>query len=224
MIATFAPGLVLRTLLIKVAVRRHRLPVDRYDLVAVLETGLLRGALLRITGTTVLGRGCGRATVDVHVGRRLDRVAGDLGSGRVGHAHERDAIQSSTNPMMKWVTEPAAITIVRFHTGNRHMARSSSPGSTSSSCGVMPTILTNPPSGIALTPYSVSPLVERPESRTETGEIPGYLHAEGLGRHHVTGLMQADRDQDDQGEQYDAQSLHYDPSVTAATSDAGMRI
>ena len=49
------------------------------------------------------------------------------------------------------------MTMVRFHTGNRHIARCSSPFGTSSSCGVIPTILTNPPSGMALMPYSVSP-------------------------------------------------------------------
>ena len=65
--------------------------------------------------------------------------------------------QSATNARMKCATDPADITIVRCQTGNRHMARSSSPGSTSSSCGVIPTILTNPPRGSAFTPYSVSP-------------------------------------------------------------------
>ena len=58
---------------------------------------------------------------------------------------------------MKWVIEPADITMVRFHTGKRHMARGWSAGSMSSSCGVIPTILQKPPSGIHASPYSVSP-------------------------------------------------------------------
>src|SRR5215475_15216825 len=66
-------------------------------------------------------------------------------------------IHNKMKPRMKWVTEPEAMTIVRFQTAWRHIARGSSSGATSSSCGVIPTIFTNPPSGSALTPYSVSP-------------------------------------------------------------------
>jgi len=69
-------------------------------------------------------------------------------------------IHSTTKPRMKWVTEPADITIVRFHTGYRHIARG---WSASSSCGVIPSIFTKPPSGSALRPYSVSP--RRKENR-----------------------------------------------------------
>jgi hypothetical protein len=55
------------------------------------------------------------------------------------------------------VIEPADMTTVRFHTGKRHIARGWSSGATSSSCGVIPTILQKPPSGMAFKPYSVSP-------------------------------------------------------------------
>src|SRR5437773_9953406 len=68
-----------------------------------------------------------------------------------------NVIHSTTNARMKWVIDPADITTVRFHTGYRHIARGSSSGATSSSCGVIPTILTKPPSGRAFRPYSVSP-------------------------------------------------------------------
>jgi hypothetical protein len=75
----------------------------------------------------------------------------------LGTPTRNSVIHSTTKPRTKWVTEPADITIVRFHTGYRHIARGSSAGATSSSCGVIPTIFTKPPSGIALSPYSVSP-------------------------------------------------------------------
>ncbi len=58
--------------------------------------------------------------------------------------------------MQKWTNDPAASTTARCGAGWRKKARSSSPGSTSSS-GVIPTILTKPPAGMALMPYSVSP-------------------------------------------------------------------
>src|SRR5207249_8374963 len=64
---------------------------------------------------------------------------------------------NTTKPSTKWVAEPALITTVRFQRGYRHIARGWSAGTTSSSCGVIPTIFTKPPSGIALSPYSVSP-------------------------------------------------------------------
>src|SRR5690606_26927677 len=64
---------------------------------------------------------------------------------------------SSAKPSTKCTAEPAPITIVRFHTGYRHIARCCWPSGTSSSCGVIPTILTKPPTGSALIPYSVSP-------------------------------------------------------------------
>ena len=47
---------------------------------------------------------------------------------------------------MKWTVEPAASTTTRCRAGWRQKARGSSAGSTSSS-GVIPTILTKPPAG-----------------------------------------------------------------------------
>jgi len=58
--------------------------------------------------------------------------------------------------MTKCVTEPAVSTTTRCQVRPRQKARGASAGSSSSS-GVMPVILTNPPAGMALTPYSVSP-------------------------------------------------------------------
>ncbi len=52
------------------------------------------------------------------------------------------------------MTEPAAITTVRFQTGNRHIARGASSGVTSSS-EVIPAISQKPPRGIAFRPYWV---------------------------------------------------------------------
>ncbi len=46
--------------------------------------------------------------------------------GRVGQAGRDAAAQKMTRASTKWVTEPAAITIVRFQTGKRHIARGSS--------------------------------------------------------------------------------------------------
>lgn len=51
---------------------------------------------------------------------------------------------------------PPDITARRFQVGFLYMARSSSPGSSSSSA-VIPAMSQNPPSGSALSPYSVSP-------------------------------------------------------------------
>ncbi len=65
---------------------------------------------------------------------------------------------SSTNASAKCMNEPAARTIARCQPGCRRNERGSSAGSTSSS-EVIPTIFTNPPSGSALTPYSVSPRI-----------------------------------------------------------------
>ncbi len=62
----------------------------------------------------------------------------------------------STAAMTKCMNEPAASTISRCQPGARRKDRGSSSGSTSS-IEVIPTILTKPPSGSALTPYSVSP-------------------------------------------------------------------
>ena len=58
--------------------------------------------------------------------------------------------------MRKFIAGPAASTAVRFHVFCLYMARSCSSGC-SSSTEVMPAMSQNPPSGIALTPYSVSP-------------------------------------------------------------------
>ena len=54
------------------------------------------------------------------------------------------------------MNEPDASTIARCQPGLARNERGSSAGSTSSRM-VMPVILTNPPSGRAFTPYSVSP-------------------------------------------------------------------
>ena len=63
---------------------------------------------------------------------------------------------SSTRASTKCMNEPANRTIRRCQAGCRRNERGSSAGSTSS-MEVIPTILTNPPSGRALIPYSVSP-------------------------------------------------------------------
>ena len=80
-------------------------------------------------------------------------------------------------PSTKCTTEPAAITMVRFHTGNRHIARCSSSGVVSSSWGVIPTILTKPPSGAALIPYWPCPSNDH---RWTNPMVPGGLHPERL--------------------------------------------
>ena len=67
-----------------------------------------------------------------------------------------EASSTSSAARMKCTVEPAASTTARWRAGWRQNARGSSAGSTSSS-EVIPTILTNPPAGMALTPYSVSP-------------------------------------------------------------------
>ena len=56
----------------------------------------------------------------------------------------------------KCMNEPAQSTMIRCQAGWRRNDLGSSSGSTSSS-EVIPTILTKPPNGSALTPYSVSP-------------------------------------------------------------------
>src|SRR5215467_13986509 len=66
------------------------------------------------------------------------------------------SIHNSTNAIRKCMNDPAAMTIARCHPGLLLNDRGSSAGSTSSML-VMPVILTNPPSGSAFTPYSVSP-------------------------------------------------------------------
>src|SRR5512138_1734311 len=74
-----------------------------------------------------------------------------------GRPSVKATTQAAARASRKWVIEPADMTMVRFQTGYRHIARGWSSGATSSSCGVIPTILQKPPSGIALRPYSVSP-------------------------------------------------------------------
>jgi len=64
--------------------------------------------------------------------------------------------QSSTKAITKCMKEPAESTIARCHPGLARNERGSSAGSTSSIL-LIPVILTNPPSGSALMPYSVSP-------------------------------------------------------------------
>ena len=58
--------------------------------------------------------------------------------------------------MTKWVSEPAESTTTRCQVGLRKNARGASSAVTSSSA-VMPAMSQNPPAGIALSPYSVSP-------------------------------------------------------------------
>ena len=55
------------------------------------------------------------------------------------------------------MAEPAHSTAMRCQAGLRRNDRGSSAGSSGSSSECMPTILTNPPKGRALIPYSVSP-------------------------------------------------------------------
>ncbi len=109
---------------------------------------------LQATGCLVFGSSLKSLTHEV----TAPILAGELLTLRSsGTPTNANSAHSVANARMKWVTEPAVMTIVRFHTGKRHIARFSSPGSTSSSCGVIPTIFTKPPRGSALTPYSVSP-------------------------------------------------------------------
>ena len=63
---------------------------------------------------------------------------------------------SSTKARTKCMNDPANSTIRRCQAGCRRNERGSSAGSTSS-MEVMPVILTNPPNGRTLIPYSVSP-------------------------------------------------------------------
>jgi hypothetical protein len=77
-------------------------------------------------------------------------------SARFGSPNVTAIAYSTTKPSRKWVNGPVAITTVRFHVFCRHMARGSSSGATSSSA-VIPAISQNPPTGMALSPYSVSP-------------------------------------------------------------------
>ena len=58
--------------------------------------------------------------------------------------------------MMKFMAGPANSTATRFQTFCLYIAYGASPG-LSSSTEVMPAMSQNPPSGIALTPYSVEP-------------------------------------------------------------------
>src|SRR6266851_809041 len=67
-------------------------------------------------------------------------------------------ITNSTNAKAKCMNDPAAHTIDRCQAGCDRSVRGSSAGITSSML-VVPVILTNPPSGSALTPYSVSPRI-----------------------------------------------------------------
>jgi hypothetical protein len=64
---------------------------------------------------------------------------------------------SSTKASTKCMNEPAASTMMRCQPGWRRNDRGSSSWAMSS-ISVMPTIFTKPPAGMALTPYSVSPL------------------------------------------------------------------
>ena len=58
--------------------------------------------------------------------------------------------------MMKFMAGPANSTATRFHTFCRNIAYGRSSGA-SSSTDVMPAMSQKPPSGTALTPYSVYP-------------------------------------------------------------------
>jgi hypothetical protein len=58
--------------------------------------------------------------------------------------------------MRKFIPGPANNTAARFHVFCLYMAYGRSSGA-SSSTGVMPAMSQKPPSGMALTPYSVSP-------------------------------------------------------------------
>src|SRR5215467_848258 len=65
---------------------------------------------------------------------------------------------SKNSASTKCMNDPALSTMIRCHPGLRRNDRGSSAGSTSSR-SVIPTIFTNPPAGIALMPYSVSPFL-----------------------------------------------------------------
>src|SRR5438094_959908 len=66
----------------------------------------------------------------------------------------------TTKAVTKCEADPADSTMARFHLGAAPNERGSSSGETSSA-GDIPTILTNPPIGKALMPYSVSGRVSR---------------------------------------------------------------
>ena len=55
------------------------------------------------------------------------------------------------------MAEPASITAVRFHGDARQNACRSCSAGMSITCGDIPSMLTNPPAGMAFRPYSVSP-------------------------------------------------------------------
>src|SRR5215472_3379349 len=76
--------------------------------------------------------------------------------GAVAEPMPTASTHSSTNAMTKCMNEPADSTITRCQAGLARRERDSSAGSTSSRL-VIPVILTNPPTGNAFTPYSVSP-------------------------------------------------------------------
>ena len=63
----------------------------------------------------------------------------------------------STKASRKCMADPAHRTRIRCQAGLLRNAWGSSSGSSGSSSECMPTILTNPPNGRALIPYSVSP-------------------------------------------------------------------
>ena len=93
-------------------------------------------------------------------------------------------MNSSTKASAKCMNDPAASTIIRCQGGCLRKERGSSSGSTSSRA-VMPTILTKPPAGMALTPYSVSPRTRGPQGLAETHEELGDFHPELLRRGEV---------------------------------------
>ena len=68
----------------------------------------------------------------------------------------------------------------------------------------MPTILTKPPNGIALMPYSVSPLRNDQSVGPNPAKYRVTFMPNALAVHHVTSLMEADRHKDDQGEEHNA--------------------
>ncbi len=64
---------------------------------------------------------------------------------------------------------------------------------------------------------------ERPQRRAEAGEVLRHLHAEALGGEHVTGLVQADRHQDAEGEDEHAEPERHAVELPEVRSRARSR-
>src|SRR5476649_463818 len=74
--------------------------------------------------------------------------------------------------------------------------------------GSIPIIRVNPPNGIALSPYFVSPRA-RPEGRAEPEHELGDLDAKLLGPEEVAILVERDGDADAEGDEQNAEEVHH---------------